>query len=87
MDACTHNLAASNIMEDDIMLVLSRKPGEKICIGSNITITVIEARGNKIRIGIEAPEDIAIFRAELNDFLEPANFEKSAGQRPIKSKA
>ncbi len=68
------------------MLVLSRKSGEKICIGSNITITVLEVRGSKIRIGIEAPEDVAIFRAELNDFLEAANFETSEGQSPTKSR-
>ena len=40
------------------MLVLSRKLGEKIIIGDNITITVVEAIGNKIRIGIEAPDDV-----------------------------
>jgi len=51
------------------MLVLTRKPGEKINIGSNITITVVEVKGNKIRVGIDAPEDMTIFRAELNDFL------------------
>ena len=51
------------------MLVLSRKPGEKINIGSGITITVVEVRGNKIRLGIDAPEDVPIFRAELYDLL------------------
>jgi carbon storage regulator len=50
------------------MLVLSRKPGEKIHIGSGITITVTEVRGNKVRLGIEAPRDIPIVRAELNDY-------------------
>jgi carbon storage regulator len=39
------------------MLVLSRKPGEKIHIGAGITITVIEIAGNKIRLGIDAPVD------------------------------
>jgi carbon storage regulator len=51
------------------MLVLTRKPGEKIHIGSGITITVVELKGNKIRLGIDAPENVPIFRAELNDFL------------------
>ena len=65
------------------MLVLTRKPGEKIHIGSGITITVVEVKGNKIRLGIDAPEDVPIFRAELNNFLarigtdpaEPASHE------------
>lgn len=51
------------------MLVLSRKLGEKIHIGSGITITVIEVKGSKIRLGIDAPDHVPIFRAELNDFL------------------
>ena len=61
------------------MLVLTRKPGEKIHIGSGITITVVEVRGNKIRLGIDAPDDVPIFRAELAKFgsdpTEPANHE------------
>ena len=52
------------------MLVLSRKPGEKTHIGSDITITVLEIRGNQIRIGIEAPEEITVLRAELSDWVE-----------------
>ena len=51
------------------MLVLSRKLGEKVHIGSGITITVVEVKGSKIRLGIDAPNDIPIFRAELNNFL------------------
>ena len=47
------------------MLVLTRKPGEKIHVGSDITITVLEIKGNKIRIGIEAPDDVTVLRAEL----------------------
>ena len=60
------------------MLVLTRKPGEKIRIGSGITITVVEVKGNKIRLGIEAPEDVSIFRAELNDLLARIGTEPDA---------
>ncbi len=75
----------SNIMEDTIMLVLSRKPGEKILIGSDITITVIECRGNKIRIGIEAPQDVSILRAELNDFLARNDLETAEDRWPARN--
>ena len=51
------------------MLVLSRKPGEKIHIGTGITITVVEVKGNKIRLGIEAPDDVPVFRAEIYDLM------------------
>lgn len=47
------------------MLVLSRKLGEKICIGENIFITVVDIDRGKIRLGIDAPRDIPIFREEL----------------------
>ena len=44
------------------MLVLSRKLGEKICIGENICITVVDIDRGKIRLGIEAPREIPVFR-------------------------
>lgn len=53
------------------MLVLSRKPGEQVYIGNHITITVVEIKGNRVRLGINAPSDVSVLRAELNDFLKP----------------
>ena len=47
------------------MLVLSRKSGERIQIGQDITITVTEIRGNRVRIGIDAPPGRRIVRQEL----------------------
>jgi carbon storage regulator len=47
------------------MLVLSRKINERILIGDHIQITVVGLRGNQVRLGIEAPDDVAIFREEL----------------------
>ena len=47
------------------MLVLSRKLGEKIYIGDNICITVVDIERGKIRLGIEAPRDVPIYRQEL----------------------
>jgi carbon storage regulator len=57
------------------MLVLSRKLGEKIVIGDNITITIVDIDRGKIRLGIEAPRDVPIFRQELLPLkaTEPAN--------------
>jgi carbon storage regulator len=54
------------------MLVLSRKSGESIVIGHDIKITILEIRGNRVRVGIAAPENVLISRAELNEFwIEP----------------
>jgi len=47
------------------MLVLSRKLGEKIMIGDNIVITVVKIDRNQIRIGIEAPHDVPVYREEI----------------------
>ena len=47
------------------MLVLSRHPDEKIHIGDNIVLTVVEVRGDRVRIGIEAPRDVAVHRQEI----------------------
>ena len=47
------------------MLVLSRKIGERIVIGENIVITVVDIDRGKIRLGIEAPRDVPIYREEL----------------------
>ena len=51
------------------MLVLSRKVGEQISIGNNITVTVLRTSGNQVRIGIDAPTSISIVRSELQRFI------------------
>lgn len=47
------------------MLVLSRKSMERIQIGDNVVVTVLEIHGNKVRIGISAPREIRVLRSEL----------------------
>jgi len=49
------------------MLVLSRKKNESIVINNNITIVVVEIRGDKVRIGIEAPKEVPVHRREVYD--------------------
>jgi len=54
------------------MLVLSRKSQESITIGGNITVRIISIRGNTVRLGIEAPQEVSILRSELADTPRPA---------------
>lgn len=54
------------------MLVLTRKPQEKIRIGDDITITVIKTKGSGVRIGIEAPAEVPVLRGELAAAREAA---------------
>ena len=49
------------------MLVMQRKPGEKIVIGDDIVVTVVDVRGDKVVVGIEAPRDVAVHRSEIYD--------------------
>lgn len=51
------------------MLVLSRKKNESIVINSDITITVVEIRGDKVRLGIVAPKDVPVHRQEVYDAI------------------
>ncbi len=56
------------------MLILNRKPGERIIIGDGITLTVVEIRGNRVRLAFEAHEQVRILRTELASWpVEPAN--------------
>jgi carbon storage regulator len=53
-----------------MMLVLSRKLGEKIVINGNIVVTVVKIDRNQIRLGIEAPKDVAVYREEIAPGVE-----------------
>lgn len=55
------------------MLVLTRKLGETIVIGDDITIKVVDIHGKQIRLGIEAPTEISIFRGEIYDRIQEEN--------------
>lgn len=57
------------------MLVLSRKLGEKIVIGDNVVVTVVDVAGDRIRLGVSAPHDVPIHRQEI--------FERIHGAQPI----
>jgi carbon storage regulator len=55
------------------MLILSRKIDEQIKIGDNITITIIEVRGDQVKIGVEAPKSVKVFREEVFNAIQKEN--------------
>jgi carbon storage regulator len=55
------------------MLVLSRRAGESVVLGEDITITILEVRGDVVRVGIDAPRSLKVHRAELLAQLEESN--------------
>jgi len=65
------------------MLVLSRKKNESIIINDDITIVVVEIRGDKVRLGVEAPKEIPVHRREVYDAIrrnEAADADKAASE-------
>ncbi|MEX0818908.1 MAG: carbon storage regulator CsrA [Pirellulaceae bacterium] len=54
------------------MLVLSRKKNEQIVIGDNVVITIVDVRGDKVRIGIQAPPEVPVHRHEIYLALQQA---------------
>ena len=67
------------------MLVLSRKLGEKIYIGENVCITVVDIDRGKIRLGIEAPRDVPIYRQELLPLQAQQEKESENGAQKLPS--
>jgi carbon storage regulator len=59
------------------MLILSRRAGETIVIDGNIRITVLEVRGDQVRIGIEAPRSVSVHRQEVFDQISDRNLRSS----------
>ncbi len=55
------------------MLILSRKVDEKIRIGNDITLTIIEVKGEQVKIGVEAPKNVKVFRQEVFDAIQKEN--------------
>ena len=55
------------------MLILARKPGESIMIGDNIKITLLDIKGEQIRLGIDAPREITVHRLEIYEEIAEEN--------------
>ena len=55
------------------MLVLTRRAGESIVIGNDVVVTVLESRGDQVRVGIEAPRNVAVHREEVFRQVEREN--------------
>ncbi len=66
------------------MLVLTRRPGESIVVGDNIVVTVIEIKGGQVRIGIDAPRDVDVYREEIYEQVRQENLNAIANANAIR---
>ena len=57
----------------ELMLVLTRKVGEKIFIGDDVYITVVDVKGDSVRIAVEAPREVKVYRGEIYDAIIAEN--------------
>jgi len=64
------------------MLILSRKVDEKIVIGDDISVSIVEIRGDQVRIGVDAPKNVKVFRKEVFDAIKAEN-QAAAESRPV----
>jgi carbon storage regulator len=58
------------------MLILTRKVGEALMIGDDVTVTVLAVKGNQVRIGIDAPKNVPVHREEIYDRVQGENARK-----------
>ena len=64
------------------MLILTRRAGENVMIGNDVTVTVLEVKGNQVRIGINAPRNVAVHREEIYERIKRGQQVNLANTKP-----
>jgi carbon storage regulator len=65
------------------MLILTRRVGETVMIGNEVTVTVLGVKGNQVRIGVNAPKDVAVHREEIYERIKREEDRDSRSSAPV----
>jgi carbon storage regulator len=65
------------------MLILTRRVGETVMIGNDVTVTVLGVKGNQVRIGVNAPKDIAVHREEIYERIKREEDQDGTAPGPV----
>ncbi len=65
------------------MLILTRRVGETLMVGDDVTVTVLGVKGNQVRIGINAPKDVAVHREEIYERIKREKQEEAQQQQAV----
>jgi carbon storage regulator len=65
------------------MLILTRRVGETVMIGNEVTVTVLGVKGNQVRIGVNAPKDVAVHREEIYERIKREGDQDSRSSAPV----
>jgi carbon storage regulator len=65
------------------MLILTRRVGETVMIGNEVTVTVLGVKGNQVRIGVNAPKDVAVHREEIYERIKREEFGDPAARPSV----
>ena len=81
----THSQLYQQIIniKEQTMLILTRRVGETLMINDNITVTVLGVKGSQVRIGINAPSDVAVHREEIYQRIQAEKASKESDNSPI----
>ncbi|WP_269476185.1 carbon storage regulator CsrA [Pseudomonas parafulva] len=63
-------------------MILSRHPGQTLMVGDNIQVTIIEVKGNQVRIGIQAPKEVDVHRQEIYERIRAGLPKPNSGNHP-----
>ena len=72
----------AELAEETAMLILTRRVGESLMIGDEVTVTVLGVKGNQVRIGVDAPKEVSVHREEIYERIQAEKTARDSSEEP-----